>query len=54
MFRLGAFAPGDAQVRWSATGGLIGDAFFGPIFAGAAVGNGGSHRFYFSIGRVFR
>jgi hypothetical protein len=61
LFLMGLFELGsafdlasDAELKWSATGGIIGDTFFGPIFAGAAVGNGGSYRIYFSIGKVFR
>jgi hypothetical protein len=54
LFELGsAFEElSQAQVKFSATGGLAFDGFFGPVSAGLSVGNGGSTRFFFTFGRL--
>lgn len=43
----------EARLRVSVTAGLVADTFFGPVFFGAAGGNGG-FRVYFSVGSLFR
>ena len=44
----------DAVLELSATFGLAADTFFGPLFLGASVGNGGHTRVYFLAGKVVR
>jgi NTE family protein len=43
-----------ARFKSSFTGGLAADTFFGPVFAGASVGNGGAVRVYFIVGTRLR
>jgi hypothetical protein len=45
---------GGARFKSSFTGGLAADTFFGPVFAGASVGNGGAVRAYFIVGTRLR
>jgi len=45
---------GDARFKSSLTAGLVTDTFFGPVFAGASVGNGGDVRAYFLVGARVR
>jgi NTE family protein len=42
----------DADVNFSATGGLAFDSYFGPVFIGASFGNGGSTRVFFTFGSL--
>jgi NTE family protein len=42
----------DADVNFSATGGLAFDSFFGPVFIGVAFGNDGSSRIFFTFGSL--
>ena len=44
--------PSEAQVKFSGTAGLAFDSFFGPVFVGASVGNGGSTRRFFTFGSL--
>jgi outer membrane protein assembly factor BamA len=44
----------DARVKTSFTAGLAADTFFGPLFVGVSVGNGGSVRGYFIVGTLLR
>jgi hypothetical protein len=46
--------PGSARLKSSVTGGLTADTFFGPFFAGASLGSGGTLRAYFIVGRLVR
>ena len=43
-----------ARVKSSLTAGLAADTFFGPIYLGASVGNGGALRGYFIMGTLLR
>lgn len=56
IFELGsAFETvGEAQLKFSASAGFVVDTFFGPAFLGAAVGNGGAFKLYFSVGKLYR
>jgi hypothetical protein len=42
----------DVRVKFSATAGLAFDSYFGPVFLGASVGNGGSTRLFFTFGTL--
>ena len=44
----------DARVKVSFTAGLAADTFFGPLFVGGSVGNGGTVRGYFVVGSLLR
>jgi hypothetical protein len=44
----------DARVKASFTTGLAADTFFGPLFLGVSVGNGGAVRGYFVVGTLLR
>ena len=44
----------NARVKSSFTVGLAADTFFGPVFAGASIGNGGTVRAYFIVGTAVR
>ncbi len=44
----------EARFRSSFTGGLLLESFLGPLFAGASIGDDGSFKFYFSLGRFVR
>ncbi len=44
----------NARVKVSFTAGLAADTFFGPLFVGASVGNGGTVRGYFVVGSLLR
>ncbi len=44
----------DARVKVSFTAGLAADTFFGPLFVGGSVGNGGTVRGYFIVGSLLR
>lgn len=44
----------DARVKSSFTAGLAADTFFGPLFVGGSVGNGGAVRAYFIVGTLLR
>jgi hypothetical protein len=41
-----------ARLRFSATGGLAFDSYFGQVFLGVSVGNGGSTRVFFTFGNL--
>jgi outer membrane protein assembly factor BamA len=43
-----------ATFKSSVSGGLAADTFFGPVFAGASVGDGGTVRAYFIVGTRVR
>lgn len=43
----------DARYRQSATGGMLTETPFGPIFVGASFAEGGRKKLYFSLGRFF-
>ncbi len=44
----------DARVKSSVTLGLATDTFFGPVFVGASIGNSGTVRVYFILGKAVR
>lgn len=44
----------DAPGEWSATGGVIIESLFGPLFAGISSGSNGGLKFYVSLGPLFR
>lgn len=44
----------DARVKTSFTAGLAADTFFGPLFVGGSLGNGGAIRGYFVVGTLLR
>jgi NTE family protein len=59
LFAVGLFEVGsvfddfeEIPVKFSATAGLAFDSYFGPVFLGASVGNGGSTRLFFTFGTL--
>ncbi len=44
----------DANLRWSATGAVIIESIFGPLFGGISSGANGGLKFYVALGPIFR
>lgn len=44
----------DADVEWSATGGVIIESLLGPVFGGISSGSNGGLKFYVALGPLFR